>query len=258
MSMNRTFFTTSWDDGHPQDLRVAELLAKYGFCGTFYVPIRNDEGLPVLDAASLRSLATTAEIGSHTLDHRYLNTVPDVEASRQIVDGKRELEQILGQPVAGFCYPGGAYSNRHCRMVATAGFSYARTTSNLYGKTMLDPLRMPTTVQLYPHGRRVFLTNYVRRLDWGTRGGLLWQALSADGLALRLQAMLDAVLRSGGVFHLWGHSYELDEFDGWHLLERFLHYAAKRIPQSDRVSNGALALPGRYSGIVARTTAIKI
>ena len=29
------YITTSWDDGHPLDFRVAELLAKYGLPGTF-------------------------------------------------------------------------------------------------------------------------------------------------------------------------------------------------------------------------------
>jgi hypothetical protein len=29
------YITTSWDDGHPLDLRVAELLAKYGLKDTF-------------------------------------------------------------------------------------------------------------------------------------------------------------------------------------------------------------------------------
>ena len=28
----------SWDDGHPLDVRVAYLLAKYGLRGTFYIP----------------------------------------------------------------------------------------------------------------------------------------------------------------------------------------------------------------------------
>ena len=28
------FLTTSWDDGHPHDFRVAELLTKYGLAGT--------------------------------------------------------------------------------------------------------------------------------------------------------------------------------------------------------------------------------
>src|SRR4051794_21779274 len=32
------FITTSWDDGHPLDIRIAELLAKYDLPGTFYIP----------------------------------------------------------------------------------------------------------------------------------------------------------------------------------------------------------------------------
>ena len=31
----------------------------------------------------------------------------------------------------------------------------------------------------------------------------------------RLQAVLDHVCAYGGVFHLWGHSWELEAFDGW-------------------------------------------
>ena len=30
-------FTTSWDDGHPSDLHVADLLERYGMKGTFYL-----------------------------------------------------------------------------------------------------------------------------------------------------------------------------------------------------------------------------
>ena len=46
--MKQTYITTSWDDGHPLDLRVAELLTKYGLHGTFYIPKaareRDDDG----------------------------------------------------------------------------------------------------------------------------------------------------------------------------------------------------------------------
>src|SRR5688500_11915407 len=41
--------TTSWDDGHPLDIRLAEMLARHGVAGTFYVPLRY-EGVPVMDS----------------------------------------------------------------------------------------------------------------------------------------------------------------------------------------------------------------
>lgn len=54
--MTILLFTTSWDDGHPLDLRLAELLVTYGFRGTFYVPCRNWQGEPVLSGRELRDL----------------------------------------------------------------------------------------------------------------------------------------------------------------------------------------------------------
>jgi len=54
-----TYITTSWDDGHPMDLRVAALLAKYGIAGTFYVPASTELG--AVSAAQLREWPVLAE-----------------------------------------------------------------------------------------------------------------------------------------------------------------------------------------------------
>ncbi len=43
------------------------------------------------------------------------------------------------------------------------------------------------------------------------------------------------------MFHLWGHSWELEKFGGWRILEAFLGYAAERVPQQRRMTNGRLA-----------------
>ena len=76
----KAIFTTSWDDGHPLDTRIAELLSRHGFQGTFYVPLSNREGLPVMPPEEMRRLGRGFEIGSHTIDHCYLKTVGAVEA----------------------------------------------------------------------------------------------------------------------------------------------------------------------------------
>src|SRR5579872_2823021 len=60
-----TYITTSWDDGHPLDLRVADLLARYGIAGTFYVPATTAMG--TMSAAQFRELIPNFEIGAHTL-----------------------------------------------------------------------------------------------------------------------------------------------------------------------------------------------
>lgn len=41
--MDKAIVTTSWDDGHPSDLKLAELLKRYDVPATFYIPIDNRE-----------------------------------------------------------------------------------------------------------------------------------------------------------------------------------------------------------------------
>ena len=234
---NKVIFTTSWDDGHPLDARVAELLSAYGFQGTFYLPLTNREGLPVMPPAEMRRLGQGFEIGSHTIDHCYLQTVDAAEARRQIVGGKIQLEQMLGERVSGFCYPGGHNTLQHRQMVADAGFDYARTIANFHRTLPADSFRMPTTIQYYPHRRSVIVKNFVKRGEWRRRNGLFRVAVMNGEFMSRLRAMLDFVCLHGGVFHLWGHSWEFERFDGWRQLDGFLHYAAERVPPEARLSN---------------------
>jgi len=70
---NPLFFTTSWDDGHPMDNRLAELLAKYDIQGTFYIPATNIEGRSTLTEKDIISLSSSFEIGGHTYSHIYLD-----------------------------------------------------------------------------------------------------------------------------------------------------------------------------------------
>ena len=50
--MNEAILTTSLDDGHPLDLKLADLLAKYCVPGTFYIPLGNGER-PAMDASRM-------------------------------------------------------------------------------------------------------------------------------------------------------------------------------------------------------------
>jgi peptidoglycan/xylan/chitin deacetylase (PgdA/CDA1 family) len=233
-------FTTSWDDGHPLDARLAELLCQLGFQGTFYVPVSNREGMEVMPPNEIRRLDQMFEIGSHTIDHRYLSTVGAAEARRQIVGGKDQIEQILGHSVAGFSYPGGHCTSEHRRMVVEAGFEYARTTATFYRKLPADPCEMPTTMQCYPHSRDLYARQFIGRGDWVERTELFRVAVGRGDFLSRLRGMLDHVCLRGGIFHLWGHSRELGGFDGWRQLECFLRYAAERIPAEGRLNNRAV------------------
>ncbi|WP_377705451.1 polysaccharide deacetylase family protein [Pseudoduganella sp. UC29_71] len=235
-------FTCSADDGHPADLTLAGLLRAHGLPGTFYFPIRNQEGGPVLSGAGMREVAAHFEIGSHTHDHQFLTRVGPEWAAAQIVRGKRVLEDTLGRRVAGFCYPGGRYRKLHVEQVRAAGFEFARSTLNLCLDAGSNRYEMATTCQFYPHRRAVYLRNFVRGGAWARRAGLLLCAAAEPHWERRMYALFDAAERRGGVFHLWLHSADVERLAAWTALERFLAYAAARVPPARRLHNGELAL----------------
>lgn len=234
-------FTCSIDDGHPSDLKVADLLSKHGLTGTFYIPARNREGPPVMSASEIRALSERFEIGSHTYDHCFLKSVDIVESHRQVTEGKKHLEDMLGAPVAGFCYPGGKYRPRDVQIVKTAGFKYARTTVNLCFDVGHEAFEMPTTVQLYPHGRDVYLRNFAKSGHWLKRQQGLAHAITEKDWIRRLYALFDHAAESQGCFHLWWHSKDIEEHNAWEALDRFLAHVCASTQPENRLTNGQLA-----------------
>jgi peptidoglycan/xylan/chitin deacetylase (PgdA/CDA1 family) len=227
--------TTSWDDGHRLDARLADLLNGYDIPGTFYIAPYNVEIQPRdrLASTDVAELAHSFEIGGHTLNHLPLDGLSDERARDEIQLGKRELEDVVGGPVTSFCYPLGRYGRREVRLVAEAGFSLARTV-NRSSLATGDPMEMSTTVNAYQH-----LLDGPLALQLG-HGNPLRAAryyFNWDELAMR---WFDLCLASGGVFHLWGHSWEVDARGDWARLERVLAHIS-RIPGVRYVTNGELA-----------------
>jgi peptidoglycan/xylan/chitin deacetylase (PgdA/CDA1 family) len=102
----------------------------------------------MMDAEQIRGLARAGmEIGGHTITHPILNAVSDVEAQREIADGKRDLEQLLDTRVTSFAYPngrpGGDYSPRHVEMARAAGFQIAASTVPGCIGSRSDPWQLP-------------------------------------------------------------------------------------------------------------------
>jgi len=232
-----TLFTCSIDDGHPLDLKTADLLAKHGLTGTFYVPIRNMEGPDVMTPEQIRALSQQFEIGSHTMDHCYLKGVDVWMAYDQIMDGKKKLEDTLGREVEGFCYPGGKYRRRDIDLVRGCGFKYARTTVNLCFDRGTSPYEIPTTIQFYPHDRSVYMRNFAEAGNWLKRQDALLLAMQHENWVDRLFALFDHACKRGGTFHLWGHSQEIEQLGAWAELDGFLSYVAAKVDRDKRVRN---------------------
>lgn len=241
-SMGTKFLmTTSWDDGHPLDFRIAELLTKYGLTGTFYVPRTSQK--QVMLPEQVRQLSGTFEIGAHTLDHVYLDRVPREEAQRQIVDSRRWIADTTGTQCLAFCFPGGRFSQSHLEMARDAGYIIARTVELLSLQTprfTSGLYLLPTSIQAFPHNWKDYARNSLRR-------NALWHAVEANVLS-RSRAWQDVAKdlferarNQGGVFHLWGHSWEMEENEQWRQLEGFLDFAAERLGDAPCVRNSALA-----------------
>ena len=98
----KTKLITSWDDGHPMDLKIAELLDKYSVPGIFFMQIKNMDGRAVMNKKEIKELAKKFEIGAHTYSHIDLTTLSLSGVKKEILKGKEILEQMLGKKVQKF------------------------------------------------------------------------------------------------------------------------------------------------------------
>ncbi len=238
--MSSFLFTTSWDDGHPLDMRLADMLGKYRFKATFYMPAKNSEGREVVSLEELGSISENFEIGGHTYNHIYLDSISGMQAEQEIRDGKLYIEEQIQKPVSGFCYPGGRHNKKIREMVRSAGFEYGRTVENLRVDSSFDPYLMPTTIQFKNHSKNVYLKNYIGKGGYIKRFTPFCAALLENDLHKRLMALLRLAMNGDGVFHLWGHSWEIEQTGTWNALESFLAEADKIVPMKSRVENHAL------------------
>ncbi len=221
----QVFLTTSWDDGYPSDDRVADLLTRHGLRGTFYVPLHSQR--PTMEKSQIRSLSSAFEIGGHTINHADLTQLGEEEARKEIGGCKRILEELTGKPCKMFCFPKGHYRSSHLRLVRQGGFLGARTVElmslDLPGFDSGVAV-MPTTLQAQAHDRLTYLKNIGKRFAFNNLLNLL-RCGSCNWVDCA-ERLLRRVAEQGGVFHLWGHSWELDAQDRWSELDQVLRLMA--------------------------------
>jgi len=223
MQNNKLFVVSSWDDVTRLDLKLCELLETYKLKGTFFV-VNNWIGNRV-SIDELRHISEGHEIGAHTLNHVNLVHVRREVAKREISESKRLLEKVIGKPVTSFAYPQGSYDKTHVEMVRDAQYLCARTTKPFYTAPAENPYEINVTVWAFPHALRDIrgmfrlfnlspknIVNPLRIKKWDELG----------------KQIFDVLLESGGVFHVFGHAWQVDEIDGWRKLEDLLAHIAFR------------------------------
>jgi peptidoglycan/xylan/chitin deacetylase (PgdA/CDA1 family) len=233
--MKTAILTTSWDDGHRCDVRLARMLNEHGLKATFYVAPENQEFAKqdLLSLPEIRDLSHDFEIGAHSMTHRRLPTISEEEAAREITESKAVRERIIGREIKVFCYPGGAYTKLHMQLVKDAGYRYARTVTR-YTFNVNDPYKAGTSLHIYNHGIGFDLWRTAHFVRF--RPIKVWRCLEWGALG---RAMFDYVLEEGGIFHVWGHSWEIDKNNDWKHLENFFRYISAH-PRVKYVTNGEL------------------
>ena len=121
----------TFDDGFVDNLEtLAPLLADAEAPATVFVPTgwlgQTHPYAPqtrVMTADEVRALRERGmEIGAHTHEHPDLTTLPGDGAVEELRRGKRELEELLGEPVETLAYPFGRADAATRDAARTAGF----------------------------------------------------------------------------------------------------------------------------------------
>lgn len=189
----------SFDDASRQDIKIAEIIAKYNLQKYTIFYVNSFCQLSWDKIIWLYDMGFT--IGGHTTSHpEDIKLLSKDNQYLEISENKELLERIIDDKITSFSYPKGRYNETTIEQVKKAGFKEARTTIVL--KTEYDnPFRKPTTIHIR------------ERKEYN---GKDWLDLAKE---LFLKAKKD-----DSYFHIWGHGWEIDKFNQWEKVEQFLKF----------------------------------
>ena len=202
--------TFSFDDGVTQDIRLINILNRYGLKATFnlnssYLGLsgqlnRNDHVVrhDKNPACQIAAIYRGHEVAVHTLTHPNLTELDEDTIVWQVEEDRKALEGLTGYQVRCMAYPCGGVNNDD-RVAAViknrTHIRFARTITSSYSFDIPD--------NLYRYDPSVYYIEKERLFQLGEN----FIKLKAD----RPQ-----------VFYIWGHSYEMDaEYIQWDEFEEF-------------------------------------
>ena len=195
--------TLSYDDGVETDIRMMEILDRYGIKCTFnlnsglYAPEGTVYPAGTIHRRMSRSQIDAAyhaphEISTHALTHPFIDRMPEARIAYEIVKDRENLEAEFGCIVRGHAYPFGVFDDRVVRILKDSGIVYARTVISSHRFDLpKDWLRLEATC----HHNDPALAQLMEKF------------------------LADDPRPSAKFFYIWGHSYEFDQYNNWELLE---------------------------------------
>jgi len=207
-------FTLSFDDGVSQDIRMTELLNYYGLKATFFLCSERLGRHGISKQGGRRSARYRIapehvsmvyeghEVASHTLDHVVIPYQEEAEILRQVEEDRKNLQELVGYEIVGFAFPGSSpnHDEKSVRFIEKhTGIQYCRVAGS-----MKDNFDLPDDLFKINHN------GGIRR----------W-----ENNLLLAQRFLEMETDKPQVFHIMGHSYEM-EFDSenWKRAEAFFKF----------------------------------
>ena len=202
--------TFSYDDGVTQDIRLIELLNKYGLKCTFNLnsELLSKKGILIrqckriahykIHTEDVKHIYEGHEVAVHTLTHPNLTQCDEKEIIRQVETDRLNLSELVGYEVVGMAYPCGGVNNddRVANIIQkSTGVKYSRTitTNNCFD----------LQENLYRFNPTSYHLDFEKMMQLG-------------------REFLEFKPKEPKVFYIWGHSYEMDYgADYWVKLEEF-------------------------------------
>ncbi len=210
--------TFSFDDGVKQDVRLIEILDKYGLKGTFnlnsarlgivHSAIINgrENRRDVVEVENVRETYKNHEVAAHTLAHPNLTTLTENAIVWQVEEDRQILERLTGRRVRGMAYPCGGVNN---------------------DDRVAETLRRHTKIEF---ARTIDSTGNFELQDNLLRFCPTVYFAEVDKLFLLAEEFLALDLDKPRLFYVWGHAFELDDGSGitWKQFEEFCRLIANR------------------------------
>ena len=205
--------TLSYDDGIRADLKLCEIINKYGLKCTFNI---NSGNLEKSNPKKLTSeeikehlIGTGHEVAVHGESHIAPGIAAPVRAIADVLNCRLAMEKEFGMIIRGMAYPdtgitrmdGNNTVENITEYLKNLGIVYARTLSG-DNNSFLLPNNWLTWMPTAHH-------NNPKLMEWAKE----FAAISLENTYITRQYPR--------LFYLWGHSYEFDNNDNWDVIEDF-------------------------------------
>ncbi|MBQ9939925.1 MAG: polysaccharide deacetylase family protein [Clostridia bacterium] len=200
--------TLSYDDGVIYDEKLIEIMSKYGLKGTFNICSGLMSGGAKLSEEQAFKLYSESgnEVAVHGRHHLSLAAVSPAVATADVINDRIALEALFGKIITGMAYANGSYDDNVVEILKNCGIQYARTTISTEKFDLPDNwLKLPATC----HHKNPRLMELARSFAETPQSTNYWG-------------------RKPKLFYLWGHSYEFNNDNNWHIIEDFAEYIGNR------------------------------